>query len=231
MSRALVLGLLVACGPATQDTTLDTAGDENETADTDDGPALSTVGPGECADRAPTECTADADCVRMPGGTCRKAANECELIELDIATPQPAFDRGDPCERQNPACAWSTTTGRCAPFVPVPSCHASAEEAGSLTVLCDHSEQPALSCSYPGTQCACRRTPYCGGAAPSPDRAHPPAHFSCVPDFADNGCPNREPPANARCDLDPSVQCQLGCYGLYTCENGRWNRRQLPPRP
>lgn len=189
------------------------------------------VGTSGCVGREPARCLVDDGCVRSPDGSCREAGDECELIELDLRAPTPAMDAGDPCERANADCAWNTATGRCSRFAAVPSCPATAEEAAELRVFCDHSQQSALRCNFPGTQCACRRTPYCGGAAPPPEQQYPPGVFSCVPDFDDRGCPTRDPPANARCDLDPSVQCQVGCYGLYTCEGGRWRRRQLPPRP
>ncbi len=194
------------------------------------------VEPIECAERSMAECTVEAGCVQeLNNGTwlCRAVANECERIELELppGSRTPLFDGGDPCQRENPACAWSTTAGLCEPFATVESCPATAEEAAQLQVFCNHSDQSELNCSYPGTECACYRHVQCGGMSPPPAVRYAPVVFYCLPDFAPNGCPNRPPRRNARCNLDPSVQCSDGCHTIYTCERGRWRTHETPGRP
>ena len=255
VTRVALCALLLGCGSSVSDSRVRTttsqeatvatssesseelAADTEGSADTEDTADEEEVeaAPVECAERSMAECTPEAGCVPERNGTwtCRAVANECERIELELPSGSrtPLFDGGDPCQRKNPACAWSMAAGLCEPFTAVESCPATAEEAARLQVFCEHSDQSALSCSYPGTECACRRAIRCGGAPPPPEVRYAPAVFSCVPDFAPNGCPNRPPPRNARCNLDPSVQCQLGCRWLYTCQRGRWRSRELPPRP
>jgi hypothetical protein len=158
-------------------------------------------------------------------GACRAPLSECELL-----WPEPVFDRGDPCERLRPGCAWSTSARRCVPFVAVPACPATLAEASALSVQCDHSGQVALECRYGATRCGCERTAYCGGAPPPPELEHPAAAFACIPPIDARGCPTSPIRDGARCRADPRVDCET-CMTSAACVNGRWRVRQLPPRP
>lgn len=208
MTRVL-LAILVGCGASathTSDSTRETsrqhgstpADPESSTEDDAESPEPeASATPAPCAERVPRDCRADAGCILERDLSCREPRHECELIQIDPSTRPLVFATGDPCQYANPACAWDTSARRCAAFVPVPACPATSAEATALSV---HSDQPALSCSYDdGNECACVRTPYCGGAPPGPEQQHPPAIFGCMPEFDDRGCPTRSVREGSRC--------------------------------
>ncbi|MAQ16635.1 MAG: hypothetical protein CMN30_17810 [Sandaracinus sp.] len=184
-----------------------------------------------CEARDARQCAADGQCVREPQtGACRAPTHECELV----APRDPegfAVGPGDRCQGQRRDCGFDPRTGLCAPFTALSECPATAEEATAATVLCDHSDQPELDCRYRGMHCSCHRPRYCGGPAPRPDQQHPPATWVCLPPFDDRGCPTEGVREGTRCRVNASVQCMVGCDTLYTCEQGRWRIRALPPRP
>lgn len=242
MRLTLLLGLcslLGSCGkPQVQDQTRlqgNIASDSDEIAATNNAEAHESATQVDCAQLTYDACDASSECVwdRSPGnGLCRAPIDACEVYTPgERGMPEPVMDRGDPCERANPGCAYSVRQRRCVPFVEVTECPASVDAASSVEYFCHHSGQRELECDYPGFFCECYRAPYCGGAAPPPYIEYAPRAFTCFPDVDADGCPRETPQPGSQCTVNPAATCDYGCVTYYQCSNGRWREGQYPPRP
>ncbi len=213
------------------------AGDVTEDGDGASDPIIEVV-----EDEGPLP---DAPCAELDVASCRAAVGRCvwdracrdpvdgcEAVAPDPSwNGEPVFASGDPCERARAGCAWSPSTGRCAPFVATTACPATLAEARAATVYCTHPSQPELACRYGGTRCSCAEPIRCpGGAHPPPSMDPPPSAFTCVPPIDERGCPTSGIRAGAPCRLSADVVC-MSCSTAATCVSGRWRVRRLPPRP
>jgi hypothetical protein len=183
-----------------------------------------------CADLAAIDaCNAREDCVWE--GRCRDPVDACEPIEpAHLPGDGPSFERGDPCERAQPGCAWSVRAQRCVRFVAVPVCPSTLAEAETAPVRCNHADQPPLACTYGDTVCRCVAPTYCGGPVPPPSIAYPASSFVCSGPVDARGCPTAGAVSGAPCAAAPDVVCST-CTTLARCVDGRWQIAELPPRP
>lgn len=228
---ALIGIATVGCGASRAESPGGHASDEPVASDTSDqsntearAAASDSTTDGDVAvERAPEE-SSDSEVPETPSDPCAAVVPEPSW------EGQPLFMMGDPCERVRPECAWSVSARRCVTFASVPACPPTLADAQAASVLCNHSQQTPLSCAFGATRCSCIAPSYCGGAPPPPDIEHPPATFVCVPPFDARGCPTGPVREGGRCTLDPSVDC-VGCQTAVQCVRGRWQSRELPPRP
>lgn len=183
--------------------------------------------PASCIDRSAASCER-GDCVwdPDPGIGCREPADECERVDTRGFVQSGVSSHGDPCHAIRAECAWNPTSTRCVRFEPLAECPATYPEAQTTRVHCQHPDQPQLQCAYDEGTCACAFPRQCGGIPQSRRQ-----QFVCTPKVDSRGCPSDAPRVGARCRVDPVHLCEIGCNVGFRCENGRWRRHALQPRP